>query len=223
MPELPPQVLEYARKIAEFQSHELRRVSEVLIEGASHNPDLIAMWQSLERQARAREIAYDTLWVAGFLGCAKSACEASPYELLSDSDRKKLAKKLRNKASDLVNALQELGLDAHVVRQPNRADAHWRFYEDMTLTNQARCDSDREPKLLVSNLVKLWLDRAGTLLETEYYPARAGSKSVRFCRRLVDLNETYLGMRLHQVVATASNALMGSNYSEQDVINLMKR
>ncbi len=140
-------------------------------------------------------------------------------------ERRDKAKEIRRLASKLVRHLEVNGLDVHVVRQPKRFNATWLFFEEMSESNQRRCEADREPKLKVSGLVQAAAGRAATLLETEYYARRVGkqAKAVRFCRRLVELNEMAYQTPLYQVVATAANALFDVHYSEQDVMKLESR
>lgn len=222
---LPKEVVERAKRIS--ATPHLAHMADLLIGGAKLNTELVAMWRSVERASKARGNLQGDEWVLSFLGAVTWAAQAEPFVALPMRERRAKAKRIQQLAAKLAEELQGTGLDVHMVRPPKHSIWGWLYYEDLSDSNQRRCDADREPKLRASGLILGVAERASRLLETEHYAGRISeqSQAIRFCRRLAELNELAFGEgeKLYPVVAIAANALFPTSYSAGDVSNLMTR
>ncbi|WP_457097537.1 hypothetical protein [Lysobacter sp. P5_B9] len=220
---LPRQVIERAARIQ--ATPELVEAAKKLILPAERNHDLRLMWRSIERAERARDNVGDDLWVLGFLRTATLAAEAAPFTKIPMRRRRTTANHIRKLASQFETLLKVNGLDSHVVRQPKRFDATWRFFEDMSEPNQRHCEAGREPKLQVSALVRAAAERAANRLECDLYGGKVGKRAaeVRFCRDLVVAMERDFGTSQYRAVAIAANAWYATEFTENSVRKLMIR
>lgn len=220
MDEFPPFVLQIRNALRRDPGHKWLEVAEKLM--ADRNPELTKMWRTLYR---GEEQDYDELYVYAFLGQCHDAMKLPRYRYLTQKERFEVGKKINALASELSTTLIEYELQSHIVAAHGKMFHGFYFYEDLSESNQFRADQSNDPKASDTNLLEAIASRARRQLSEVRLHGKQGKgqRAILFIRSLNSSLVEYRHAQLHEVVATAANALFGTQYTKGDISNLMNR
>ncbi len=218
MPKLPDAVLRFKLAIAKDPATQ-RDFGGIANKLIRETPELVAMWRAIERRSESRDP-----WVWIFLSHLLVASRLPPYQYLSAEDRRDLSSNIVRLSNRLVRLIEKNELDLTLIFGTGVNFPGFRFYEDFGEINQAQIDAAEKEKLSVCRLIREVATRATEKIK-EPVRGKAGNnvRVIRFVRSLADSNRGYYNAPLLLVVATAANALFGTEYSESDVSNLLTR
>lgn len=216
--QLPIHVLEVQKSLFRDNSHDLYQISTKLI---STDPKVVNMWYSLEKHSDTR----DNLWVWGFLSSAENYNNMPRYHYLNGTEKHELSDSIIGLAGQLAKKLTYWGLDGHLVHNDGINYNGFYVLEDFSGHMQAQFEEAKAKKLKVSKLITKFAERAARQIRQEPLPGKKGkkAKAVRFIRLLAARNKRMYKKPLNYVVATAANAIFGTEYVESDVRNLLTR
>ncbi|MDA1277986.1 MAG: hypothetical protein O2960_28660 [Verrucomicrobia bacterium] len=220
MSKLPNDVLRYGKLLAEHPNRENAEIAKKLIHDT---PELVAMWQTLERRRNLNDPW--NIWIDIFLSTAREASRLPPFHYKSAKDKRELAKRIETRAKTLSRALRVNGLDEHLIFGTGKMFPGFMFYEDFGWSNRARFDASGEPKLEISRLLDEVAKRIPKRIAAEPIRGKAGknARAVRFARIVSEHNKVMFGSPLNAVVAAAANAIYGARYTAVDIRKLMAR
>jgi len=217
MMKLPDQVASLAAQLKRTPANKLAEVANLLI--IEDDPDIVAMWMALE----ARCLHDDDLWVWSFLSDAEEARTLPPYHYRNKADRTELSDKIGKHAKALAKLLKNNDLDVNIISGQGQIFNGFHLYEDFGESNQVRIDDAGTDKLKFTDLMAAVAKRAETKIKTEPQKGKIGKTAgaVRFIRIMGKRNHFLCGTALNKVIATATNALFETSYSESAISELL--
>jgi hypothetical protein len=213
---LPKQVAAFKGKMSDDDS-----VFEVATKLIAEDPNLVAMWRSLEKRNRSG----DDLWISAFLTAIADAVVLPAYHYLSGAKRRALEKSISVLANELAKTLESNKLDVNLIYIDNLSVRGFYAFEDFGDTNRQRIDADNRVKLHSTRLLREIAERSATKIRHDPLPGKAAKNAaaIHFARRVAARNVWAYGKPLNDVVATATNALFGTSYSAQEIEKLRSR
>jgi hypothetical protein len=215
---LPKDVEIVRQALLRDPSHEFSKIAKKLI---ANTPDLVAMWQTLERQASGD----DELWVWGFLGLASKASSMPVYHHMPARKRRELSAKISRLATELASTLDVNELDVHLTCIKGINFHGFYFFEDFGLSNQEGIKAAGDPKLKATTAITRIAARAAQQIADEPIKGKSGTNAaaIRFVRWIAARNQRHYGRPLNQATAIATNAIYGTSYEESDIRKLLSR
>lgn len=215
-------LLERQRLVCTGDTHKVNLLDSLMRDEAA-----VLMWKTLERRSSALANAEsdDGLWVAAFLAAVTAASSPPRYQTASTADRKDLANRLRSLRNEMEKLLDVYELDFHIVQLNGKTFNGLYVFEDFGDANRARIRGAGDQLMPASELMANMIGRCIDQVE-QVKPAKQGSNAlaIRFIRDLAERNKrAYEGEVLNAVIATAANAIYGTDYVESDVRNLLNR
>ena len=203
---------------------------DVALKLTEQNPELVAMWKTLERQEintlkRHGCELHDDLWVRAFLESAHNASSLPPYHYVSQQEREELISEIIKLSNQLKRLLKANGLDPHIIFNDGVIFNGFYIFEDFDWSNRARIEESGTIKLKVSELLDRIAERSRDKITEEPLPGKAAKnvKAIRFVRIMTKNNLRYFEKPLNKVIATAANVLFDTQYTESSVRKLLSR
>lgn len=218
---LPNDVILLGNALLSNPEDPLYEVAKKLI---TNNPrELITMWVTLEK--RKHLLDPDCEWVWGFLEAVKNASRLPKYQYKSKSERQTLAKDVSDITTKLARILKANDLDHHLIHVGMGINGYFCYFEDCSDSHQAGLVAKNINKVPISALLDELSRRSNELILAEPIRGKKGVnvEAVRFARKMIERNLYCYQKPLNAVVATATNAIFGTNYSESDISNIHKR
>ena len=217
MSHLPKDVLEVKKQIQLYPNEPL---NSVILHLTNNEPDIIAMWKTL----KSRELEQNSLWVWGFLTNVYSFRDLPSFHYKSIKERKNISDKIYKNCNELIKILSENELEAHLSYSESNPIKTIYIYESQNEETKKRIDAEGS-KLKISLFLEEFKKYCEKKLTIELIDGKSGknSKAIRFIRMLVKKNKEKYGQPLNSVVATASNILFQTDYSESDIAKLINR
>lgn len=220
MDTIPDEVLTVARNILKDSGEPLAPVTRALVntEDANHP----RMWKAV----KGRSNGDDDLWVWAFLNAAKTASEPPPYQRMTKREREALSDRVSAACNALVSELRRNGLDFHIFHSEGKMFRGYFAFEDFGDSNRRCIEDDAAIDLIAaSKIVDEISFRTRTLLEGCGATGKRGrnADAIHFARHLATRNLACYGTSLLGVVATATNSLFETTYTEQAISGLLNR
>ncbi len=228
MADIHPVAARFGRALRKHQDDPLWPLTKRLI-GAKDadfsEPETVRMWSSLAKRVDPSDA---NCFVGMYLAALHAIVHPPAYLALLAADRRALGKRIAAQAAALANDLRVSGLDSTVIFGAGKLFHGFYFVENFGHSNQARI-REAEPTdrntVTLSRLIDAGAERAAGLLKEAPRRGKAGTNAaaIRVLREIEALHRSWYGAPLNSVVVTVTNRLMGTNYGESDVRNLVQR
>ena len=224
--ELPKIVLEVKAFLEQNKSESLSVMKKLTeSEDAELQEALIRMWISLEKSINKQSKRLgspEDSWPYSFVEYVRSYTNYPPYFYRPKAERKKLVTDIRNHINELTEALKINRLDHHLAYDESRNAMY--FLERMGFLDNWKAEQSGLEKPTVSEI----LDRLLVSIELEVISIRQtrkdGFEEARlFVRKLAKYLEDVHGEASNVVLATATKAIMGREYTEADILHIRQR
>lgn len=186
---------------------------------------LIRMWISLENSIK-RQPEEDggpgDMWPYFFVEYVRRYSNYPSYFYQPKSERKELVKDIKKHISGLTEILKANSLDHHLAYAESKNTLY--FVERMGFLDNWKSEKDTTEKPTVSEILSHLLETIEAEVPSIKQMRKDGFEKARlFVCKLAKYLEDVHGEASNAVLATATQAIMGREYTEADILHIRKR
>lgn len=217
--DLPDQIIEVKERLLKEKDPRLQ-IMKKLTEpfDKTYQSDVVKMWKSLLRAEKDNGGGFNNEWVLEFLDAVHIFRQEKAYFSLPGADRRQYLKDIRKCTKTLKIAYKKLGLDqSFLLYDP----AHFPLLDAYKFPIT---DNHSLPAIGITEALDFYRDYASEQIKSFNPKGKAGERqeSNRFVRSLGTRFMNRYKTPLLKAIATAAFLMYGKEYSEPDVLNLVK-